>query len=438
MDSIKTSLFASFLVMAVGAYQLDSAAAQTTGTVSVEQFDKGLEAGKLDCPLDLLLNIPEVWKLTPDGLDAAFKTPGGVTMSSSPYFEWLTESKERAHFVKQRFQTFKLNMTLFGGEVRVNEVTVDFLESGKLNNITFSIMNRSDPEDARSGDFTARYKKCGRELSKMLAVRPFHSEPFAAQPIPTESWFWGGAKGVAIIEYNPGAAKGVMEFLKLRIAPRDAKGNLVASMDTRHKAVGLNSLPENVRKEKNGDIWIKGIPMVDQGLKGYCVVASCQRLFEYYGIPCDQHQIAQIADASAASGTSAVDMSAALDRIDYRFKMRFSKLFEGMPGGRKFDTSSKRKAKPAFGSDFEKEVAKSIDDGIPLLWALAVGLHKENPPLQVQTAGYHMRLIIGYNSAKKEVIFSDTWGRGHEKKRMKMDDAWDATTGVYTMQPTTR
>ncbi|MGK0188971.1 MAG: hypothetical protein ACI9R3_004787 [Verrucomicrobiales bacterium] len=439
---MENSFFAGLLAIGLGtcgmSIGVNNADAQTTGAVSEAQFDKSMETGKLECPLDMLLQIPEVWKLTPDKLDAAFKTPEGVSMERSPYFEWLTESRERAHFVKQRFVNFKVNLTLFGGEVRVNEVTVDFLESGKLNGIIFSIMNRSDPEDAASGDFEKRYKRCGRELSKMLDVRPFHEKPFAAQPIQTESWFWGSVKGVAIIEYNPRANKGVMEFLKVRIAPRDAKGNLVASMDRRHTAVGLNTLPENVQKSKDGDIWIKGIPMVDQGLKGYCVVASCQRLFEYYGIPCDQHQIAQIADADAASGTSAVDMSAALDRIDYRFKMRFNKLFIGEPGGQKFDTSSKRKTKPAFTSDFEKELVESIDDGIPLLWALAVGLHEENPPLLAQTAGYHMRLIIGYNKATKEVIFSDTWGRGHEKKRMKLADAWDATTGIYTMQPTTR
>lgn len=54
-------------------------------------------------------------------------------------------------------------------------------------------------------------------------------------------------------------------------------------------------LPQNIKKLENGDVYIQNIPMVDQGQKGYCVVATTQRLFEYYGIQADQHQIAQVA-----------------------------------------------------------------------------------------------------------------------------------------------
>ena len=57
-------------------------------------------------------------------------------------------------------------------------------------------------------------------------------------------------------------------------------------------------LPANVVR-KDGDVYIQGIPMVDQGQKGYCVVATASRVFQYYDINVDQHEMAQIANSSA-------------------------------------------------------------------------------------------------------------------------------------------
>ena len=42
-----------------------------------------------------------------------------------------------------------------------------------------------------------------------------------------------------------------------------------------------------------------------------------------------------------------------------------------------------------------------------------------------------MRLIIGYNEDRGEVLYSDSWGEGHELKRMDGLDALSITTGMY-------
>jgi hypothetical protein len=52
-----------------------------------------------------------------------------------------------------------------------------------------------------------------------------------------------------------------------------------------------------------------------------------------------------------------------------------------------------------------------------------------------QAAGGHMRLIIGYNRKEGELLYSDSWGRGHEEKRMALDDAWAITTNLYAIKP---
>ena len=46
-----------------------------------------------------------------------------------------------------------------------------------------------------------------------------------------------------------------------------------------------------------------------------------------------------------------------------------------------------------------------------------------------------MRLIIGYNNRKNTIIYSDTWGLGHEKKSARMDAASRATSGLFRFEP---
>jgi hypothetical protein len=41
-----------------------------------------------------------------------------------------------------------------------------------------------------------------------------------------------------------------------------------------------------------------------------------------------------------------------------------------------------------------------------------------------QKSGGHLRLIIGYNTAKGELLYTDSWGPGHDLKRMSLEDAW--------------
>jgi len=76
--------------------------------------------------------------------------------------------------------------------------------------------------------------------------------------------------------------------------------------------------------------------------------------------------------------------------------------------------------------------------GIPLLWGLELGKYPEEPPLKNQMSGGHMRLIIGWNQNTGQLIFTDSWGAGHEMKRMKISDAFRETHGLFAMQPTIR
>jgi hypothetical protein len=399
--------------------------------ITGDEFISQMKTGKLVRRLDSLIDIPSVWSLKPDDLDAACALPEGVKMEKNPYFSWMTKSRDRAVFMRQPFSNLTVDFSLFEDALPLEEVVVDFSD-GKLNGITFSLYNRGDSGEIGQEEFDRRMKLCGQKISAMLGVKPTSKKADLTQGLLAEGWIWISQKGMATLEHNPEAIQGRPEFLRLKIATRDAKGVIAAAFQGRAAAAKVSDLPRNVVRE-GGEVFIKGIPMVDQGPKGYCVVATTQRLFEYYGIPADQHQIAQVANSDATKGTDSRAMSKALGKIDYRFKTRFKIHAIGYDdhlkevGGRNFPLS-----------EFEKVIRKSIDDGIPLLWGLTLGKYPEEPPIAVQTGGGHMRMIIGYNDGTKRLIFTDSWGAGHEMKRMAFDDAYKASNGLFTMTPTVK
>ena len=82
---------------------------------------------------------------------------------------------------------------------------------------------------------------------------------------------------------------------------------------------------------------------------------------------------------------------------------------------------------------FLKDVHDQVNKGIPLFWGVTLGTYPE--PEIPQANGGHMRLIIGYNDKKKEILYTDTWGAGHELKRMPAEWAWTISHCLMYLKP---
>jgi hypothetical protein len=199
------------------------------------------------------------------------------------------------------------------------------------------------------------------------------------------------------------------------------------------------------------------------------VVASVERVMRYYGAEVDQHELAQIANSDADKGTNSSAMLASLKKLtarlgvksrpiydenvtdflkmvaDYNRAAKRAKAPEVALGEQVIDVEAVfkqikpeiykevRLKKAADFAKFQREIQRSIDEGIPLLWSVWLGLvpEKEIP----QAFGGHMRLITGYNATTGEILYSDSWGMGHEEKRMPAAEAWTITTGLTSLQP---
>lgn len=395
-----------------------------------------VRANSISRPIDPLLKANESWKMTVDEFEKAF------TEGSNKLYVWLTLDRTRAKLTRNLYGNVEIDLTAFDGQVPVQEVIVDFAD-GKLNLVSISIFNRADSRPITTEQFAERFKTAGKMMGEILSAKPQRRSADAKNGLLTEGYSWNSREtGIALLEHNEGALeKADREFLRLRVARPNATGSLAASMlHTRGGAAAkLGDLPKNVRKEDNGDVLISNMPMVDQGDKGYCVVATVQRVFEYYGIGADMHQIAQISEADPNRGTSTLTMAKELDKIDYRFKTRLDIIGMGQPLTEVEEKKGEYYVgKPVDDRKFFKEMRSYINSGLPLLWSLELGRYPEVPQLSPQTSGGHMRLIVGYNDKTEEVIFSDSWGANHEAKRMKMSDAYKASHGLFVLKPTVR
>ena len=275
------------------------------------------------------------------------------------------------------------------------------------------------------------------------------------------------------------------EFISVTLVPLKAGKSMQAAPDSMESAARIRgaqkSIRENITRNATGDVWVANIPMVDQGQKGYCAAAASERVLRYYGIEVDQHQVAQLANTAAEGGTTLEGMAKAISKVGRQFQLDKKELLVPDSGGsfeksdqakllEDYNSVAKKKKAPQIDwkdftfnyvvdtqqiwsamdpailleaksgqrqavAQFTKNIALYVDQGVPLLWSCMVGMYPEVPPLGESGAFGHVRLIIGYNTKTKEILYSDSWGADHALKRLPLDQAWAMTKGLIVLKP---
>jgi hypothetical protein len=423
--------------------------------------------------VDPIFEPGKLWTYTPANIETIFKDTG---------FKWLSDKKDRGELRRERdFVTRTL--WAFAEAEEVEEVLFTFKDA-KLSEVAVNVWNKGDAEkpDLAEADFNKKVAAWTQQTTAKLGVRPENRGRDNASAARAERLLWVGKETLAQLEYSGGKER-IMdpftgkekigpnfqgEFIRLRFVPKPATMVGVNTSTGGTAQVARGDLAKKLTKEANGDTYIPGIPMVDQGDKGYCAVATAARVLNYYGIPADQHEMAQVANTEAGGGTNPDEMETALKKLQGKYHVRLLQQIDtdySSKSYQRFLTTYNRAAKklnkrvldtnnyiyfmggldaevlrevrgkgPIF-DKFMKVVHENIDQGVPLLWGLTLGKYPENGEKAKQFGGGHMRLIIGYNNTTNEVIFSDSWGAGHEKKRMAAPDASSATMALYTITP---
>ena len=416
--------------------------------------------------LDALIAGDNPWEMSAEQFETTFKT-------SRP--QWLSAQKDQARLFG--------NYGLWAGVIPVKEAVVEF-QAAKLFRVNLSIFNRGD-SDSGSGfsnraEFEKQLEAWKTAITAKVGAQPVDLGRQNASAVKATGFSWSKAPSVYLLEYSAqkdAKATGVQfrpEFVRLRVTPLPKQlglGSLAATTPSAGQRVSKTLLTANLTRDPGGDVFIKNVPMVDQGPKGYCAVATAERVFRYYGMPVDQNEMAQVANTGAGGGTNPDTMLKALTALqgrlhvhvraiskweyaefnrmitDYNREAKRNKKKEiNLAGMRVIDIGeiygsmdpvslkeSKTVKKKGDFEKFKREVAEKIDKGIPVMWGVELGLYPEAEIKQAH--GGHMRLIIGYNNKTSELIYSDSWGANHAMKRMPSDNAFAMTTGLYFMEP---
>ncbi|HVE16517.1 MAG TPA: hypothetical protein VNB29_07260 [Chthoniobacterales bacterium] len=246
-----------------------------------------------------------------------------------------------------------------------------------------------------------------------------------------ERWDWNGHTILLA------APRG--EYVAVRIVPTaNANGEATARITDAELSEQLKA---RIEKRPNGDVVLKDIPMVDQGPKGYCVPATYERALRYMGIPADMYVLAMAGQTEAGGGTSLREMAAGAAETVARSGRRM------ISSGGRITTQS---------------VARFIDAGLPILWAVFVvddlekGINNRTVQRRSVTdwAAYkqmlkatrlaarhvrtnpedgHMRLITGYNANTGEIAISDSWGPSYTERWITEDEANAISQGSFTI-----
>ncbi len=355
------------------------------------------------------------------------------------------------------------------------ESRVYFTENG-VSRVELSLYNRGDAAQHSSGSMS--------EAALNELLDKVHDALEAGEKVPRTTSKKNRSGGVqcervydeldpsAELDWGLAANKSV-DFVRLTLKPFEKKRPKGITKSVSGKAAAAK-VKVNVTKNDKGDVWIENVPMVDQGQKGYCAAAVSERVLRYYGHNIDEHEIAQMAGSTAGGGTQVSEMIETVKVVGQKCRLAFTKLVS-MTGEMKdikkeiemYNKSARRlkkrtiaynqflqgntfmvpRMREAMETDvlldmrtrdarfkkFLADVKKTVDQGIPVFWGVTLGIFPE--PGVPQSGGGHMRLIIGYNKKTKEILFTDTWGRGHELKRMPEDKAFTITHDAFYLRP---
>lgn len=253
-----------------------------------------------------------------------------------------------------------------------------------------------------------------------------------------------------------------MEYIRLVLAPD------VASLEksVTHEKEEKHNQKNSVVKEKNGITWIKGLPMVEQGMKAAALPAQLTRLLMYYGVEgVSMDAISAFCETPDEDGYKREDMDEIIRQVahEYRLKVKdVSSQWAGREDYMKDYTSKARKEGKLMGdgdaidtlsldpelwlslfakkkSDCNKwlgSIRSCIDAGTPVIWLVMRGDFYADVTDSRNTKGAHLRLIIGYDATKgkEKIIYTEPWGEKGERCTMELIKAYAATDAALIMR----
>lgn len=353
------------------------------------------------------------------------ETPAALSARLGARFE-LTKSQSMT-----RYSAYVSNK-IFG--VRAEQFAFE-AQNGKVSEIQIVFFNKGDSigDGKWTSDDTRKMqiqeKKLAEALSEIFGKYRNTRLGSGRNSEPAKLWTDGASDFYLAVKRK--------EYIILRILPAGFDADSAAK---RPRVTMQMDWDKNVEKNANGDVWIKNMPMVNQGGKGYCMPATIERCILYYGVnDIDMHKIAAAVNTGEGGGTI---LSAAI--INTR------KIIS--PYNLRIDMSQFNFA----------QIARNIDRGIPMCWCLFyvpefrdrlilttkerqkgdfknwISQSRKMPALKMKSSGFnagHVCNIVGYNAETQEIAISNSWGEAHEIEWVRFKDARAVSMNIFAIRP---
>lgn len=436
----------------------------------------------LDFSPAFLLQDAELATVRPDTLDQWMAPDGRM------HFSFMPGAQKRAVWLGGKRDKKGLDIQALG--LPVYEVQAIFRQDESLESLEMVLFSRGDVVRSGAGghatleaavhDEKAFRTLCAQVIGRMeeaLGKAARHRTQRPVQHHEQRQFLWVGRPGSVVLSIGLTEERGTFkgEYIRVRVMPALPDGTdkggpgfpgtaasgmampgVSRSMppmrqDAARITARKGSLATHVVREEDGTIYVGDIPMVDQGNKGYCVVATLERLIRYYGGEVNQHELAQLCDTGDGGGTGVELGRLVSGDICRKYRFKRERLHVAVPSFEKVmkrhtrvssrkivagksptveerkrlladtDKGALQEAMRHFPEykSFMKTVRHWTEKGIPLVW-LVPG---------------HMRLLIGCNEATGEVVYSDSWGEGHEYTRMSAPQALMMTQACFAVYP---
>ena len=386
-------------------------------------------------------------------------------------YRWNSAQKKSLHYA-----AYRTRKALYFSDWRIVEGDFYF-ENSLLNSISLNVYNKSS-------SINKQFAKDKNTFLKFLekirgALNTFCEKTHSKISIKLingarcQSCSWDTPSAYVVLKWSYDGS-GKYNFTASYVTLYIYKDKDVFNSKSRSKVMSLSyvELKNRIKTNEDGVRYLE-VPMVDQGPRGYCVVACAERILKYYNANVDQHILAEAAGTSTSGGTRITDIESSMKSVGAKCNFYVKEISEYSPliGNfnilkfiKKYNRYAKRADKKEINvkrvrgyrqlfrmmdedilvqtkinydksgfKKFKQRVKENIDSGIPVLWCVMLGMVKEAKI--PQNMGGHMRLITGYNPKTEEMIYSDSWGKGHDFKRISWDKAWAMTQMAYVFIP---
>ncbi len=328
-------------------------------------------------------------------------------------------------------EAFPYSVALFGEGGKPVRVSIVFANKRDFYFRAAGGIREAETSDLKfPGDLDALNKQIDSDwyaVSKVLTIAFGEPSNERAQRgdsrLSIETWKWNG--------HAFHLTKAQDNYLSLSIEPVTEAKPMLAS-DFRDWLRG------NVEKRDNGDVIIQNVPASYIGPRNFHDPAAAERCLRYMGMPADLYLLAMKGN-DESNGNSGLD-----------------DLFAELSGDlkqwdRKFETWS--------GELKLRDLAKYLDNGIPIIWSVATPelfdktikerleerravtdwdgwkeKMKEMGKSEELKTNYlrgHKAVIYGYNPDSEEIVFSINWGKGHEEFWLTAGEANCASFGRF-------